>query len=153
MITKIFLEYLYGYSKLLSRDFADILHRCFNNRFFVFETTLKEASFFPMWKKLFGPKRLGSVVIIQLTWELVRLKAYNLKLILSTYHMVMWPLKNFLLPLEVEWVWFWEAQKLLKNMDFGSLRESVGKGCVWGFPKSQIEQKYFRNVSCSCEQR
>ena len=114
---------------------------------------LKEAFFFRMWKKLFWQKRLGNAVIIQLTWELVRLKAYNLKLILDTNYMVMWRSENFLQPLEVGWVWFWEAQKLLKNMDFGCLRTPVRKGCVWGLPKFEIEQKFFRNVGCSYEKR
>ena len=106
-----------------------------------------------MWKKLFWQKRLGNAVIIQLTWEFVRLKAYNLKLILDTYYMVMWRSENFLQPLEVGWVWFWEAQKLLKNMDFGSLRESVGKGCVWYLPKFYVEQKWIGSVGCKHEQR
>ena len=106
-----------------------------------------------MWKKLFWQKRLGNAVIIQLTWELVRLEAYNLKLILDTNYMVMWRSKNFLQPLEVGWVWFWEAQKLLKNMDFTSLRESVGKCCVWCLPKAFVEQKCINNVDCSHKQR
>ena len=106
-----------------------------------------------MWKNFFWQKRLRNAVIIQLTWELVRLKAYNLKLILKTYYMVMWPLENFLQPLEVGWVWFWEAQKVLKNMDFTSLRESVGKCCVWCLPKVFVEQKCISNIGCSHEQR
>ena len=67
---------------------------------------LKEA-FFYVLKKLFGPKRLGDTVMIQMTRELVRLKAYYLKLLLNTHHVVLRPKENFLQAVEVEWVRSW----------------------------------------------
>ena len=58
----------------------------------------------------------------------MRLKAYILKFILSTYHMGLRLLENFLQAFEVGWVWLLEAQKVLKIMDFHSLTKSEEKG-------------------------
>ena len=60
-------------------------------------------------------------------------------ILFHTYNMVLWPLETFLRALEVGCMWFWEAQKELKIMEFELLRESVGKTWVWGRPKLQLE--------------
>ena len=94
------------------------------------KNVLKEAFFFWYWISDFGPKSLGNDLGIVRSREIVRLKAYNLYLILRTYFMIIRPLKNFLRALEVGCVRFWEAQKVLKIMEFGSLRECVEKASL-----------------------
>ena len=70
---------------------------------------------------------LEEAVMIQLTWELMRLKAYYLKLLLNTHHMVLRPKEKFPQAIEVEWVRSWQAQKVLTIMDFECFRRRVGK--------------------------
>ena len=56
--------------------------------------------------------------------------------------MVMRPIENFLLALEVGWVRFEGSQKVLKIMDFESLKGSMGNAGLQTLLKSQIEHKY-----------
>ena len=58
----------------------------------------------------------------------MRLKAYILKFILSTYHMGLRLLETFLQAFEVGWVWLLEAQNVLKIMDFHFLTKCEEKG-------------------------
>ena len=57
----------------------------------------------------------------------MRLKAYNLKLLLHTYHSTIGPIENFLWSIEVARVGNVRSQKVLKNMNFKCLRRSVGR--------------------------
>ena len=57
----------------------------------------------------------------------MRLKAYNLKLLLHTYHVTIGPIEKFLCSLEVARVGNLRAQKVLKIMNFKCLRRSVGR--------------------------
>ena len=68
--------------------------------------------------------------MIQLTRELVRLKAYYLTLLLNTHHMVLGPKEKFLQAIEVEWVRSWLAKKVLKTMSFECFRRHVGKSGI-----------------------
>ena len=66
----------------------------------------------------------------------MRLKAYNLELLSSTYLMVARPIEKFLLALEDERMRFAGSQKVLKIMDFECLRGSMGKSGVQILVKS-----------------
>ena len=52
--------------------------------------------------------------------------------------MVIQPVKNFLLALEVRWMRFRESQKVLKIMDFEPLRVSMGNAGTQFLVKAQI---------------
>ena len=71
----------------------------------------------------------------------MRLIDYNLKSLSSTCFMVMRPIENFLLALEVGWVRFEGSQKVLKIMDFEALRGSVGNAGVQILVKAYTEHK------------
>jgi len=73
---------------------------------------------FQQWIFHFGPKWLEGVLIVVLTLELVRLKAYDLNLLLNTHLMVFRPLENFLRPFEAVCVENFGSQKPLRNIDF-----------------------------------
>ena len=113
-------------------------------RLFPKTTSFLKGVFFSMWKCRFGPMWLSQSVFVAWSRKLVRYKAYILKILFHTYNMVLWPLETFLRALEVGCMWFWEAQKELKIMEFELLRESVGKAWVWGRPKLQLEWKCSR---------
>ena len=82
------------------------------------KASFKGRVFFWRWKNRFGPNRFQPDLCVVWAWELVRSKAYHLKMILHTHTMVIRPLENFLRTLEVEWVQNQGSQKVDKNMDF-----------------------------------
>ena len=104
--------------------------------FFALFELLKEAFVFWRWISDFGPNSLRNDLSIAWSRELVRLKAYNLKLLSSTYLMVARPIEKFLLALEVGWVRFAGSQKVLKIMDFECLKRSMGNSGVQTLVKS-----------------
>ena len=77
----------------------------------------------------------------------MRLKGFKLKLLLCTYFLVIQPIENFLLALEVGWVRFRESQKVLKIMDFEPLRVSMGNAGTQFLVKAQIEHRCSRMVA------
>ena len=77
----------------------------------------------------------------------MRLKGYNLKLLSSTYFMVIQPIENSLLALEVGWVRFRESQKVLRIMDFEPLRVSMGNAGTQFLVKAQIVHRCSRMVA------
>ena len=99
----------------------------------------KGSVFFYVVEKLFWQKRLQLAVIVIWTRECVRSKAYNLKLILSTYYVVPWPLENFLRTLEVGWC------------DLGRLKK-CSKSWIWGPSESlweKLENEFGQNFKFS----
>ena len=88
---------------------------------------LKEAFYF--WHRifLFRPKWLEGELYIVMSWELVRLKAYDLKLILSTHLMAIRRVENFLWAFEVAWMENLGSQKVVKTIDFQYLIRSGEK--------------------------
>ena len=70
------------------------------------------------------PTILETAVLVVCSQDRVRSKSCILNLIRRTQFMVVRP-KTFLRAFEVDCVRFWVFQKVLKIMEFGSLRESV----------------------------
>ena len=92
-----------------------------------------------MSKYRFGPKLLETAVFVVCSRTRVRSKIYILNLIRRTHFMVVRPKKLS----ASAWSWLcaiWVSQKVLKIMEFGSLRESVRIARVWRRPNSNFSR-------------
>ena len=76
----------------------------------------------------------------------MRLKAYNLKLLLHTYYVIIGPIEKFLWSLKVATVGNFRSQKVLKIMNFKCLRRSVGRDISSWNISSDLQSDYARNL-------